>query len=77
MVVVPALTAVTRPDEELTVATEALELDHVCVPVVASESVADGTELRHRLVVPVIAATEGSEFTVTTCVVKPEQLPLL
>ena len=65
MVVEPGVTPVTTPVEELTVAAAGLLLLHVPPVVVQARVVVDPTD---TLVVPVMAATVGTGFTVTTAV---------
>ena len=62
IVAVPALTPVTDPVDELTIAVAVFELDHV-PPVVVFTKVT--LEPSHTDVVPVIATTVGNAFTVT------------
>jgi len=74
IVAVPALTPVTDPVDELTIAVAVFELDHV-PPVVASDNVT--LDPAHTDVVPVIAATVGKAFTVTTVAALVALHPLL
>jgi hypothetical protein len=73
MVVVPAAIPVTTP-EALTVATAVLEEDQVPPAVTSARVVVDPAQ---TTVVPVMAATVGSAFTVTEAVeleVQPDPL---
>ena len=74
IVAVPALTPVTDPVDELTIAVAVFELDHV-PPVVAFATVT--LDPSHTDVVPVIAATVGKAFTVTTVAALVAVHPLL
>jgi hypothetical protein len=74
IVAVPALTPVTDPVDELTIAVAVFELDHV-PPVVAFATVT--LDPSHTDVVPMIAATVGNAFTVTTVAALVAVQPLL
>ena len=74
MFAVPALTPVTSPVEELTIAVAVFELDHE-PPVVTFSNVT--VDPSHTEVVPVIAATVGKAFTVTTVAELVAEHPLL
>ena len=74
IVEVPATTPVTTPVDELTVATDVLELVHV-PPLTVEESVEVPAE--HIAVVPLIVPAEGAAVTVTVLVaVAFEQPPV-
>ncbi len=70
MVAVPAETPVTRPDA-LTVATAVLLLLHTPPEVAFEYCVVEPTQ---TVFVPVVAATTGKAFTVTSLVTAVEQL---
>jgi hypothetical protein len=74
IVAVPALTPVTDPVDELTIAVAVFELDHVPPVVVFAKLTLDPS---HTDVVPVIAATVGNAFTVTVVAVLVALHPLL
>jgi hypothetical protein len=74
MLTVPAFTPVTAPVEAFTVAVAVLDELHV-PPVVALAKVV--LEPTHTEVVPVIAATVGNAFTVTTVAADVAEHPLL
>mgnify|MGYP006271121275 CR=1 FL=1 len=74
IVAVPALTPVTDPVDELTIAVAVFELDHVPPVVVLDKLTLDPA---HTDVVPVIAATVGNAFTVTVVAVLVALHPLL
>ena len=69
-------TPVTTPVDPTTVATAVLPLLHVPPPV-ASLSVVVGVPEKQRLVLPVIADTEGNGLIVITFVTDPTHAPLV
>ena len=74
MLTVPALTPVTTPVDAFTVAVAVFEEDHVPPVVAFAIVVPDPT---HTAVVPVITATVGSGFSVTTVAAEVAEHPLL
>lgn len=74
IVEVPALTPVTAPDEAFTVAVAVLDELHVPPPVELAKVELEPT---HAEAVPVIAATVGSAFSVTTTAADVAEQPLL
>jgi hypothetical protein len=74
MLTVPALTPVTTPVDAFTVAVAVFEEDHVPPVVTLAKVVLEPT---HTEVVPVIAATVGSGFSVTTVAADVAEHPLL